>query len=471
MNRQRAKSIRGLKRMLKKIKERKLHLLILTFLAGLFLGINFSFNAGAEESAHTYLDYFHQVYQIIRSEYVDKVDAKTVFYGAIKGMIQSLNDPFSRFLDEDSYSELKEETTGKFVGIGVEISARDGEIVIVSPIGDTPAMKAGIKAGDAITKVNGVDIKDKNLSDIVKMIRGVPHTTVKITVAREGFDEPLTFEIERASIKIDTVYHEVLKDHTTGYIKIKTFSVDTTREVENALNDFNKAGLSRLIVDLRWNPGGLLDKAISISELFLDKGKVIVSTRGREGSGNVKEYVSEKSPLYKGQLVVLVNKGSASASEIFSGAIKDNNRGKLVGEKTFGKGSVQKFFNLNENIGVTLTIAKYYTPSGVSIHGKGILPDYPVVMENFSEADRRNINIIYKDKLAEAFVKTHKGYTLENKKEFMLFLQGKNLPISEPSANYILKSEIYKFSKQPVYDLEFDTQLKKAIEIVNEKGS
>jgi carboxyl-terminal processing protease len=455
--------------MFKKIRERKLHLLLFTFMAGLFLGINLSFAARAEDSAHAYLDYFHQVYQIIRTEYVDTVDTKTVFYGAIKGMIQALNDPFSRFLDEDSYTELKEETTGKFVGIGVEISARDGEIVVVSPIADTPAMRAGLKAGDVITRVNGIDIKDKNLSEIVKMIRGLPHTAVKLMVAREGFDEPLSFEIERASIKIETVSFDILKEYNTGYIKIKTFSTDTTREVENAVQELNRKGITKLIVDLRWNPGGLLDKAISISELFLDKGRVIVSTRGREGSGTIREYSSEKTPLYKGQLAVLVNKGSASASEIFSGAIKDNNRGKLVGEKTFGKGSVQKFFNLNENIGVTLTIAKYYTPSGVSIHGKGIMPDHAVIMESFPESDRKSINLILKEKLVEAFVKTHKGYNVQNRQEFMQFLKEKNLNVSEQSANYLLKSEIYKFSKQPVYDLEFDTQLKKALEVVNEK--
>ncbi len=454
--------------MFKRIRERRLHLFVLVFLVGLFMGVNISFNLRAEEPSHIYLDYFHQVFQLIRAEYVEKVDVKKLFYGAIRGMVQALNDPFSRFLDEEGFAELKEETTGKFVGVGVEITVRDGDIVVISPIEDTPAMKAGLRAGDVITKVNNIAIKNKNISETVKMIRGLPHTRVTLTVAREGLDEPLTFEIERAPIKIETVRLDVLKDHNIGYIKIKTFSAETTREMEKALAEVNRMRMGKLIIDLRWNPGGLLDKAISISELFLDKGKVIVSTRGREGTGNVKEFLSDKSPLYKGKLIVLVNKGSASASEIFSGAIRDNGRGKLVGETTFGKGLVQKFFNLNENVGVTLTIAKYYTPSGVSIHGKGITPDYPIPSESFSEADNKNINAILKDKLVEEFVKTHKNYSEASRSEFVEFLSSKKLPISEKSANYLLKTEIFKYAKKAAYDLEFDPQLKKAIEVINE---
>lgn len=456
--------------MIKKIKERKLHVLMIAFFLGLFLGVNLSFKAKADEPAHTYLDYFHQVYQIIISEYVDSVETKNIFHGAIRGMIQSLNDPFSRFLNEDDFAELKEETTGKFVGIGIEITLKDNEIVVISPIEDTPAMKAGIKAGDKIIRVNDTSTKDKSIQDIIKMIRGLPHTKVKLTASRQGFDEPLNFEMERMPIKIETVNYDVLKDYNTGYIKVKVFSTDTEKEIEKALNELNKKKIDKLVIDLRWNPGGLLDKAISISELFLDKGKIIVSTRGREGSGNIKEFKSEKDPLYKGKLIILVNKGSASASEIFSGAMRDNNRGKLVGEKTFGKGSVQKFFNLNENIGVTLTIAKYYTPSGVSIHGKGIVPDYVVPVPDFSEAEKKNINILFKDKIIDSFIKINKGYTTENRNKFMQLLKEKNLQISEKSANLILKSELGRFSKQPLYDLEFDEQLKKALEILNERS-
>lgn len=456
--------------MFKRIRERSLHFMIFAFLMGLFLGVNLSFTAEALEPAHSYLDYFHQVYQIVRTEYVEPIETKDLFYGAIRGMLQALNDPFTRFLNEEDFAELKEETTGKFVGVGIEITMKDGEIVVISPIDDTPAMKAGIKAGDKITKIDTSELKDKSLSEIIKLIRGLPHTKVKLTVVREGFDDPIAFDLERMPIKIDAMSYDVLKTYDTGYIKVKTFSSDTSREIEKALNDLNARGIKRVIVDLRWNPGGLLDQAISMTELFLDKGKTIVSTRGREGSGNVKEYLAEKPMLYAGGLVVLVNKGSASASEIFAGAIKDNRRGRLVGEKTFGKGSVQKSYNLNEKIGLALTIARYYTPSGVSIHGKGIEPDFAVSSDSIPEADRKSVNTIYREKLVDAFLKTHKGYTPENRREFMEFLKGRNLTITEQSANYILKGEVNRFSKQPLFDLEFDSQLKKAIEVVGKES-
>jgi carboxyl-terminal processing protease len=451
--------------MIKKLTERKIHFIILAFLIGLFLGINLSITLSADEPAHKYLDYFHQVYQLIITDYVDMPETKDIFYGAIKGMITSLNDPFSRFLDEKSYRELEEETSGEYVGIGIEITVQDGNIVVISPIEDTPAMKAGIVSGDIIIKVNDTPIKDKSLAEIVKMIRGMANTKVRLHVMREGFSEPLEFELVRVPVRIKSVSYAIIEG-SIGYLKIKIFSSETGRDIEKAINYFNNKNIDRLIIDLRWNPGGLLDRAISISDLFLDKGKVIVSTRGREGSGLVKEFTSIKSPLYKGKLIVLINNGSASASEIFSGAIKDNNRGKLLGVKSFGKGSVQKRFNLNDKLGIMLTIAKYYTPSGASIHGKGIVPDYVVPMTIFLDKDKKNVNTIIQEKLTEKFVKVNKEYNEETKKKFLQLLKNKNLSISEKSAHYILKREINKYTKRQIYDLEFDIQLNKAIEII-----
>jgi carboxyl-terminal processing protease len=458
--------------MIKRIKQLKVHLAIVTFLIGIFLGINISSRSNAEEeTTYKYLDYFHQTLQAIKSNFVEVPDNKNILYGAIRGAISSLNDPYSRFLDEEAYGMLKEETTGKFVGIGVEITMRDNEIVVISPIEDTPAMKAGILSEDVIIKVDDATTKEKPLSDIIKMIKGLPHTKVKIAVRRQGFDEPLEFTVERVPIKIDTVASGTFKEYENiGYLKIKVFSAETQRDVEEALKALNKKNIDKLIVDLRWNPGGLLDQAISISSYFLEKGKLIVSTKGREGAGNLAEFKSEISPLYKGKLIVLVNNGSASASEIFSGAIKDNNRGKLIGTKTFGKGSVQKFFNLNDNIGITLTIAKYYTPSGVSIHGKGIVPDYVVKADEISKEDTDKLRIIYRDKILEKFIKDNKEYNPETQKKFLALLKEKNLSIQEKDANFILKKEINRFSKSPLYDLEFDNQLIEAIKTVQIKG-
>jgi len=455
---------------MKNLKERKIHIIILAFLMGLFLGINLSHTLSADEPAHKYLDYFHRVYQLIQTDYVDMPETKTIFYGAINGMMESLKDPFSRFLDENAYRDLEEETTGAYVGIGIEITVKDNKIVVISAIEDTPAMKAGIIAGDIIVSVDDKSIKDKNLAEIVKLIRGPANSTVKLHVVRKGILEPLEFELVRVPVKVVSVSYGIITGTDIGYLKIKIFSSNTGNDIEKALKYFNSKKIDKLIVDLRWNPGGLLDRSITVSDFFLDKGALVVSTRGREGSGNVSEFKSSNESLYTGKLIVLINKGSASASEIFAGAIKDNGRGKLLGEKSFGKGSVQKRFNLNENVGIMLTIAKYYTPSGTSIHGKGIKPHYLVPMNLVEEKDKRKVTVILREKIVQNFVKTHPQYSKENKREFLALLNEKNLTISEKTALYMLKSEVNKYTKRTLYDLEFDIQLNRAIELL-QKGS
>ncbi len=449
--------------MLKKIKERKFHFLLFAFLLGLFIGINFSFSARAGESTHKYLDYFHQVYQIISSEYVDGANNKDLFYGAIQGMIKSLNDPFSRFLDEDSYSELNEMTTGKFVGVGVEISIRDGEVVVITPIEDSPAMRAGIKAGDIIFKVNKQVIKDMKIEEIINLIKGLPGSTVKLYVRRDGVDDILSFEVERAPIKLKSVEYGIIKEHNIGYIKIKNFGSDTAKDVNDGIRFFNKSGVDKVIVDLRYNPGGLLTAAVSLSEIFLKKGQVVVSTKGKEGTGNESLFKVENDPIYNGKVIVLVNKGSASASEIFAGAIRDNKRGFLVGEKTFGKGSVQKTFNLDKNIGVAITVAKYYTPSGELIHKKGIMPDFEVSEEKLQKDELDSLKKIDTDKSADAFIKKDMQFNETTRADFKKYIAGKNIKLSDRVADIFLKNKIGQYRKKDLYDLEFDNQLTFAI--------
>lgn len=454
--------------MIQWLRKRSFHIAFIAFLSGILIGVNIAFTVSAQEPSFKYLDYFHQVFQLIRNEYVEQPDSKNLFYGAIRGMIASLNDPFSRFLDEKEYSQLKEETSGEFIGVGIEISAKNGDIVVVSPIEGTPAMKAGIQPGDIIYKIDNKPIKNKNINDIVSMIRGKPHTKVILSIIREGIDEPIDIELERLPIKLQTVNYAVIENTGIGYIRVKVFSEDTSTEVRKALQYFQKNNINKCIIDLRWNPGGLLDQAITISDMFLPKGTMIVSTKGRSGKETLQEYRATSTPLFNGKCVILVNKGSASASEIVAGAFKDNNRAKLLGEKTFGKGSVQKFFNLDENTGVTLTIAKYYTPSGVSIHGIGIQPDYAVPMATISKEEQKQINILIKEKILEKFISTHTKYDDPTKQEFKKLLETNNIKLSDSTANYILKSEIYRFAKRPLYDLEFDNQLAEAIKIINE---
>ncbi|HRS78443.1 MAG TPA: S41 family peptidase, partial [Spirochaetota bacterium] len=369
----------------------------------------------------------------------------------------------TRFLDEKSFEELKEMTTGKFQGVGIEITIQDGQVVVVTPIDDSPAMKAGIISGDVITTIDGKAVKGMKLEKIVKLIRGLPKSTVKLQVRREGFDEPMNFELERAPVKITSVEYDIIKEKNIGYLRIKNFGSETTRDVTKALKFFNARGIKKIVIDVRNNPGGLLNSSIEISELLLERGKTIVSTRGKEGSGRVQVFKSQSEPIYRGALVMLVNNGSASASEILAGAIRDNGRGKLLGVKTFGKGSVQKSFNLDDDIGVAITVAKYYTPSGELIHKKGIKPDYEVPLEKLSESEMKNLKIVREKKILEQFVRKETEYTEETKASFRAALSKDGVILPDKTANYILKDWMYRFKKKPLYDIEFDLQLNEAI--------
>jgi len=260
------------------------------------------------------------------------------------------------------------------------------------------------------------------------------------------------------------------RDNTgKGYLKIINFGSDTTTDVMKALKYFREEKISKIIIDLRYNPGGLLTAAISISDFFLEKGLTIVSTKGRSEKNN-RAFTSENDPSFKGEIIILVNRGSASASEILSAAIRDNKKGRLLGEKTFGKGSVQKSYNLNDNIGIAITIAKYYTPSGECIHNKGIEPDYRVSFREFTDEDKANLQKLNKQKLMDSFVKKGTLYDEKSKKEFHDYLQKNSVKLTEYTEHYILKQTIYKYRKRPVYDLEFDTQLNRAIELLDGKS-
>ena len=324
-------------------------------------------------------------------------------------------------------------------------------------------LKAGIMSGDVITKINDKQAKGMKLEKIEKMIRGLPKSSVKLQIKREGFDEPLVFEMERAPVKINSVEYDMIEGGNIGYLRIKNFGSETTRDAAKALKFFNSRGAGRIVIDLRNNPGGLLSSSIEISEFFLDKGKTIVSTRGKEGSGRVQVFKSQNNQLYKHELIVLVNNGTASAAEILSAAVRDNGRGKLLGVTTFGKGSVQKSFNLDDNIGVAITVAKYYTPSGELIHKKGIKPDYIVPSEKLSAADLRNLKIVREKKLVEEFATRDINYTPQTRESFQQQLKKNGVSLSAKTADFVLRDWIYRFKKRPLYDLEFDTQLNEAI--------
>jgi carboxyl-terminal processing protease len=321
------------------------------------------------------LKVFTDVLGLIQKDYVEETKSKDLVNGAIKGMLETL-DPHSSFMPPNMFKEMQEETKGRFEGLGIEITIKDGILTVVSPIEDTPAFKAGILGGDQILKIDGESTKNFTLMDSVKRLRGPRGTKVTITIMREGFTKPKEFTLVRDVIPVRSVRHELFEKNY-GYIRLSQFQEKTDGEFEKAvkaLEEESKGNLKGLVLDLRSNPGGLLDQAVKISDHFIDSG-LIVSVEGRKEDQKMKFYAHPDGSLARYPLVVLVNGGSASGAEIVAGAIQDHGRGIIVGTQTFGKGSVQTIIPLKDGSGLRLTTARYYTPSGRSIQAKGIVPD------------------------------------------------------------------------------------------------
>jgi carboxyl-terminal processing protease len=348
----------------------------------LITGLLFFQGNGAEVKAlnddmYRNIEIFAEVLRQIEMNYVEPQDPKELIYGAIKGMVHGL-DPHSAFMTKEEHKDLMIETKGSFTGVGIEITTRDNIITVVSPIEGTPAYKAGIKAGDKIIKINDELTNDMTLSDAVKLIRGPKGTEVKLTISREGNDKPLDFNITRDVIPLKSVRSYQLTPDV-GYIRISNFQSKTEHDLREALSELeSNENFSGLVLDLRNNPGGLLNQAIKVSDLFLDQG-LIVSTKGRDPNQNMEISATRNGSERTYPIIVLVNEGSASASEIVAGALQDNKRALILGTKTFGKGSVQTILPLSDGSGLRLTTARYYTPSGNSIQLKGIRPD--IVLE------------------------------------------------------------------------------------------
>jgi len=330
-----------------------------------------------DNNLYSKIELFSYALTTIQSEYVDKKSPKDLIYGSLDGMLASL-DPHSQFLDPDSYKELKTETQGKFGGLGIEISIRDGLLTIITPIEDTPAWNAGLKAGDRIVKIEEELTRDLSLSEAVKLLRGKPGTEVTITILRESDYKIHEFTITREIIKIQDIKDTMILEDEIGYVRLTEFREDTHQEFRKALDKLEDAGANSLVLDLRNNPGGLLNVAIRITEEFIPEGEIIVSTKGRRPSQDIVTKSNNTSHLNEWPMVVLINEGSASGSEILAGALKDNKRAVVVGAKSFGKGSVQSVIPLPDGSGLRLTTSKYFTPSGESIHGTGIEPDISV---------------------------------------------------------------------------------------------
>lgn len=345
-----------------------------------------------EISTYELLNLFGEVMERTKMSYVEEVSDKQLIEAAINGMLTSL-DPHSSYLNVDDYKYMTEQTKGKFGGLGIQITSDSGLIKVISPIDDTPAAKAGIKAGDYITEVDGETVIGQTLNDVVNKLRGKVGSKVKVTIKRAN-KKPFTVTLRRAEIKVDSVKSEI-KDEDILYIRIPSFNEDLSKNVEKAVKNSQKKlknKLAGIVIDVRNNPGGLLDQAIGVSDLFLEQGE-IVSTRSRNVEDTVK-FSATAGDIAKGlPIVVIINEGSASASEILAGALQDHHRAVVIGEKSFGKGSVQTVVQLPNGAGMRLTTARYYTPSGRSIQAKGIEPDIVVKQSKVEEIEDNGWNI------------------------------------------------------------------------------
>lgn len=331
----------------------------------------------SRDEIYKQLELFTYAFETVRSEYVSEPKTHDLIYGALKGMLSSL-DPHSQFMDPDIYNELKVDTQGKFGGLGIEITIKDGLLTVITPIEDTPAWEVGLKAGDRIVKIEDEITRDFTLLDAVKKLRGKPGTKVNITVLREGEGKLLNFDIERAIINIKDVKEAKILEDNIGYIRLVEFREDTGKTIAKALADLDKEGASCLILDLRNNPGGLLDAAVKVTNNFIEPDKIIVTTKGRKLFQNLTYKSNSNNPYLDWPMVVLVNEGSASGSEIVAGALQDYKRAIILGTKTFGKGSVQTVIPMSDGSALRLTTSEYLTPAERSINKVGITPDVVV---------------------------------------------------------------------------------------------
>jgi carboxyl-terminal processing protease len=374
-------------------------LVTLVLAVNLVLGARIYFSsahaADEKDSPDANLERFADVLKKVRTSYVDGTNLTyhTLVESALKGMVGSL-DPHSEFMDVDDYQQLQDDTEGQFGGLGLVVAVKDGFVTVVAPMDDTPGFRAGILSGDRIVKIEGQNVEKVPLTDVVKQLRGKPGTQVNLTIERPPSGVMKNYTLTRAVISMDMVKdingkkEFPLGADEIGYVRITQFGDQTGDELETALNKLKKQGMKALIIDLRWNPGGLLDEAVNVCEKFLPRGQLVVTTEGRDPKENsVRRADGHGDELNGMPIVVLVNLGSASAAEIVTGCLQDYHRAFILGEKTFGKGSVQSIFPLDDGSALKLTVAKYYTPSHKVIHEHGITPDSLVPMSDEEQAD------------------------------------------------------------------------------------
>ncbi|MDZ4725777.1 MAG: S41 family peptidase [Leptospira sp.] len=455
-----------------KNKERIVWISLVLFLFGLLIFSPLQKVKAISAEGEAYLQVLHEVIAFIENDFVDNADEKKIYVGAIQGALQSLGDPHSRFLDKDEFLEMQNETKGTFGGIGVEVSFQDGAFIIIAPLEGTPAWKAGLLPQDRIIEINGKQTKNVSQADSISMMRGEVGSSLTMKIERKGIKEPISVNLIRELIKIQYIRSAYLSESNTGYVKLAQFMgrENTAKEFASHIEKQISAGAKQLVIDLRMNPGGLVDLSVELANMFLPANKEILSVRGRGGI-LIKTFRSDKGDhkFLDIPVAILVNNGSASASEILAGALQDNGRAKIVGTQSFGKGSVQSIFPLSHKTGVAITIQKYFTPSGKSIHGKGITPDLVVQPISATEDERYVIEKLHKKSKLRTFFNEHSEFNETAVKDFQELLNSEKLSLSEPVTRLYLFNELRSTKTNHIPNVELDLQLKDAIGLLKQK--
>ncbi|UCF99801.1 MAG: S41 family peptidase [Spirochaetaceae bacterium] len=451
----------------KSFKERTLWIVVTAFLAAVIVLISFAPKvlAGNQEAeTQRLLGTFFEVFRFVQENYVDesKADPNVLIEGALRGMFDALDDPHSAYLSAEEMRDLDDTTMGRFGGVGLIISKIDRGVEVVAPIEGTPAYRAGVNAGDLIIAVDGESVVDLNIDEVLSVLRGEPGSSVTMTIIR-GKNVRFDVRVVRDMIEVPTVRQDMIPKGI-GYLRIIQFTPLTSDRVEDALRQFKEAGYTSLIIDLRSNPGGLLSGVIDIADYFLSKGP-IVSTRSRVASENHVFYAASRNTIVPEQLpiVVLIDRGSASASEILAGALQDTGRATIMGEKSYGKGSVQQIKRVGD-AGFRLTMSRYYTPLGKNIDQIGISPDVPVQEPEFTEQQEQALSRIIEEELIKDFLSRYPDPTDQDILSFERELADKNIQLDDRYIRRLVRNELNRTNNNPpVYDLEFDLVLREAV--------
>ncbi len=416
------------------------------------------------------------VFDFIQQNYVDEVEAQTLYEGALKGMMESLKDPYTVYLDKSSFRNIKDTTSGSFGGVGLQISKpvedspdKPAYVEVASPVEDTPGFKAGIVAGDLIISINGTDTSTITMEQVLDMLRGKVGESVDLVIRRgKNIEFPVT--LVRAVIEVPTVKYGMIEGTKIGYVRLIEFTPQTVERTQEAIDSFKKNNATGMIIDLRNNPGGLITSAADIADKFIDNGPIVTTKSRLSFENSVFTATAKKTVVRNMPIVVLINKGSASASEIVSGALKDNHIAYLVGQRTYGKGSVQQVLPLSATDGIKVTMARYYTPSDVNIDKIGIPPDREILFPVLSEAGEKQYLELYKSTEIADFVDGRSNLSEKQIADFAKTLKKKYTEIDESSLRKLVRNEVNKTKGTMLYDLDYDIQLNEAISILQKEN-